>query len=127
MHELVAELVCGLGEESGRYVRVGSSNKHNCLAAAPWGIVVSQVRSLHMNCFDNPGKAASSVQSPHKNCFVAGCCLLVVEEAVVYCRTARVEGNDFGWSLEAGGLLLVVRLAVQTVASAKTSQIGIQF
>ena len=107
-----------LGEENGRCSKVGSSNRHNYLAAASEGIVFSLIRGLRMDCLDNLVRAASSVQSPHMNCSVVDCCLVAVKEVVACCRTAHFEaGNDFGLILEAAGLLLVVR----RVASAQTS------
>ena len=117
-HEVAVGLVYELGEENGRCSKVGSSNRHNCPAAAPEGIVVSLIQGRHMDCFDNLARAASSVQSPHMNCSVIDCCLVAVKEEVACCRTAHFEaGNCFGLILEAAGLLLVVR----RVASAQTS------
>lgn len=116
--EVAVGLVYVAGEEIGRCSEVGSSNKHNCLVAASEGIVVSLIRSLRMNCFDNLVRAASSAQSPHMNCSVVDCCLVVVKEVVACCHTAHFEaGNDFGLILEAVGLSLVV----PWVASAQTS------
>lgn len=100
-HEVAVGLVYALEEESGRCSKVGSLSKHNCPAAAPEEIVVSLIQRLHMNCFDNLGKAVSSAQNLHMNCFEVDCCLVAVKEAVACCRIAHFEmGNDFGLILE---------------------------
>jgi hypothetical protein len=59
-----------------------------------------------MSYFYSLEKAAFVVQNPRMNCFVVGCCLVVVEEVEVCCHIAHFEaGNDFDSNPGADGLL----------------------
>ncbi len=103
---VAVEHVCVSVEGTGRCSMVENSNKHNCPAAAPWGIVVFLIQRLHMSCFESPGKAVSFAQNLHTSGFVIDYYPVAVVEAVVCCYTAQAEqGNDFGLNHEADGSL----------------------